>query len=89
MPGVHSIITAKDIPGNNNFTPPSALTAEVEKLFVGVNDEILFYGQPAGIVLADTMALANLAASKIKITYIVEATGYYYYIHLNVFWSFS
>ena len=37
---------------------------------MGQNSEILFYGQPAGVILADTFALANSAASKVKITYV-------------------
>lgn len=43
---------------------------EEEEIFVGQNSEILFNGQPAGIVLADTFALANLGASKVKIIYV-------------------
>lgn len=43
---------------------------EVEEIFVGQNSEILFYGQPAGVILADTMRLANLAATKVQIIYV-------------------
>lgn len=31
---------------------------------------ILFNGQPAGVILADTFALANSAATKVKIIYV-------------------
>lgn len=47
---------------------------QAEQLFVGLDSDILFNGQPAGVVLAETHALAILAAQKIRITYI-EDTG--------------
>lgn len=43
-----------------------------EELFVGVDSEVKFFGQPAGIVLADSLALANSAAKLVKLTYIDE-----------------
>lgn len=43
-----------------------------EELFVGVDSSIKFFGQPAGILLADTLALANVAAKLVKITYVEE-----------------
>jgi len=79
IPGVRFFFSAKDIPGKNNFCPmvqgilPGIV--EEEEIFVGQNSEILFYGQPAGLILADTLRLANLAASKVKIVYMEESSG--------------
>lgn len=43
---------------------------EEEPIFVGHKCEVLFYGQPAGMILAKSFALANLAVKKVKISYI-------------------
>lgn len=69
IPGVRHFFAAKDIPGLNRFTPPSIFTTEDEPIFVAENAEIQFYDQPVGIILADTMELANLAVGKVKIMY--------------------
>lgn len=45
------------------------MAEQAEEIFVGHDSEILFHGQPAGIILADTFALANYAATKVKIIY--------------------
>lgn len=68
IPGVHYFYSAKDIPGKNSFTPRSLFTTEDETIFVG-DGEILYYDQPVGIILADTMVLANYAAKRVKIMY--------------------
>lgn len=75
MSGVHAFYSAKDIPGQNNFAAPLMFMGDVEEIFVGVDSEIKFFGQPAGIVLAETMALANYAATKVKITYMDVIKG--------------
>ncbi len=76
MPGVRYFFSAKDIPGKNNFCPTMLLgIVEVEEIFVGQNSEILFYGQPAGVILADTLRLANLAATKVEIIYVEKGKG--------------
>lgn len=67
--GVHYFFSAKDIPGKNSFTPTSYLTTEPEEIFVGTGD-ILFYDQPVGIILADSLELANYAATKVRIMYV-------------------
>lgn len=41
-----------------------------EEIFVGENSEILFNGQPAGVIVAETMELALYAANQVRITYI-------------------
>lgn len=43
-----------------------------EELFVGIDSSIKFFGQPAGIVLAESLSLANIAAKLVKITYVEE-----------------
>ncbi|KAJ6644052.1 Xanthine dehydrogenase [Pseudolycoriella hygida] len=70
IPGVRYFFSAKDIPGKNNFSPKLFGIVEEEEIFVGQESDILFYGQPAGVILADTMTLANSAAMKVKITYV-------------------
>lgn len=67
-----AFFSAKDIPGKNAFTSPNygllGFDAE-EELFVGVESRVQFNGQPCGIIVANRMDLAYLAASKVKITY--------------------
>lgn len=72
IPGVHSFYTAKDIPGRNSFIPsrhalPGFL--EDESIFIDLNEKILYNGQPCGMIVANSMDLANYAASQVKITY--------------------
>lgn len=38
-------------------------------MFVGMDSRILYNGQPCGMILANSMALANYAATQVKITY--------------------
>lgn len=62
--------SAKDIPGKNSFIPlRNPFFFEDEEIFVGVNSTILYHGQPCGVILANSMALANYAATRVKITY--------------------
>lgn len=72
IPGVFAFYSAKDIPGQNDFAPPLMLMGAPEELFVGVDSSIKFFGQPVGILLADSLALANIAAKLVKITYVEE-----------------
>ncbi|KAG4066736.1 hypothetical protein HA402_012803 [Bradysia odoriphaga] len=72
MTGVEAFFSAKDIPGENDFAPIGAseiVTAYKEPIFVDVNSEIEFHGQPCGIIVAKTMNLANLAAKEVEIVY--------------------
>lgn len=67
---MHSFYSAKDIPGKNSFTRnalPGMLEDEV--IFVEIGSTIQFNGQPCGMIVANSMALANYAASQVKITY--------------------
>lgn len=70
MPGVHAFYSAKDIPGTNSFAPTFFLFGEPEEIFVGPNSEVKFYGQPIGVIVAETMDLANLAATQVRVTYV-------------------
>ncbi len=59
MPGVVRIITAKDIPGENEIggiVPDEPLLAK---------DEVHFEGMPVALVIAETAAIARKAAKKI------------------------
>lgn len=51
-------------------------TTVPEQIFLGLNDEVLFNGQPVGVILADSMALANKAAAKVDITYFGRNAAY-------------
>lgn len=67
---MHAFYSAKDIPGENTFGAPLPFLENIEEIFVGVDSEIKYFGQPIGIVLAETMALANYAATKVQIIYV-------------------
>lgn len=42
---------------------------ENEVIFVPIDSEVEYYGQPCGMIVAKTMALAHSAATKVEITY--------------------
>lgn len=64
--GVIAFFTAKDIPGENSFTPSGPqLTFEV-LLSNGVIDH---YHQPIAIIVAETRRIADRAAEMVKVTY--------------------
>lgn len=70
QPGVVAFFGAKDIPGENSFIQvKTALITESEKIFVELDGEVLFYGQPCGVIVAKTLALANSAAASVEIVY--------------------
>lgn len=56
-----------------------------EEIFIGENSEIHFNGQPAGLILADTFALANSAASKVKLTYVENGKVFFFLFSGAVF----
>lgn len=66
--GVYKYITASDIPpqGQNNFMPLSVYST-VEEIFS--SGQILYAGQPIGLIVADDPQTAETAASMVKVTY--------------------
>ncbi|XP_049545874.1 xanthine dehydrogenase-like isoform X1 [Anopheles darlingi] len=66
-PGVVAFYSAKDIPGTNNFMPANLGNQEVEEIFC--SGEVLFHGQPVGVIVADTFEKANHAATLVSIIY--------------------
>lgn len=68
MKGVHHFFSAKDIPGVNSFmTKKLMMVFEDEEIFCA--ETVKYNGQPAGIILAETMEIANHAANYVKIVY--------------------
>uniref|UniRef100_A0A182K1U4 FAD-binding PCMH-type domain-containing protein n=1 Tax=Anopheles christyi TaxID=43041 RepID=A0A182K1U4_9DIPT len=66
-PGVVAFYSAKDIPGTNNFMPASLGNQEVEEIFC--SGEVLYHGQPVGVIVAETFNQANHAATLVNILY--------------------
>ncbi|XP_046687709.1 xanthine dehydrogenase-like isoform X2 [Homalodisca vitripennis] len=67
IPGVVAFFSAKDIPGENTFTPSQDLIPDKEKLFV--DKDILFAGHQVGVLVAKTQELADFAAEHVIIRY--------------------
>ncbi|KDR17215.1 hypothetical protein L798_08320, partial [Zootermopsis nevadensis] len=68
MPGVVAFLSAKDIPGENSFIPLGLISLfEDEELFC--SGDIKYAGQPLGLVLAESQALAHKAALKVQVEY--------------------
>lgn len=68
--GVVAFYSAKDIPGKN------LCVAAANKMFILTDDELLFAeedvayaGQPVGVIVAETQALANEVAKLVEIKY--------------------
>jgi xanthine dehydrogenase molybdopterin binding subunit/xanthine dehydrogenase small subunit len=62
MPGVHLVLTAADIPGDNNVGP----IRHDEPLLPA--SEVMFMGQPIAVVVADTVLQAQRAAAAVVVT---------------------
>lgn len=45
------------------------LVVEKEPIFLAIDAQVQFYGQPCGLIVARTMAIAHSAAAKVEITY--------------------
>nr|QPF77598.1 aldehyde oxidase 1 [Galleria mellonella] len=69
MPGVIAFYSAKDIPGKNSFCPPIYPPLVIEDEEILCDKEVKFYGQPAGIIVAQRDKIANKAALLVKINY--------------------
>jgi xanthine dehydrogenase large subunit len=63
MPGVHTVLTAGDVPGENDTGP----ILHDEPLIPP--DTVLFYGQALAWVVADDEASAQAAAKRVSVTY--------------------
>lgn len=70
MKGVVAFFTAKDVPGKNLCISASS------QLMMLINDELLFAekdvlyaGQPVGVIVAETHNLANEAANLVEVKY--------------------
>ncbi|XP_028415709.1 xanthine dehydrogenase-like [Dendronephthya gigantea] len=66
MPGVLKFITAKDIPGENNFVGAFNFDTK-ETIFC--DEDVGYAGQGVGVIIAVSQSLADEAAEKVKITY--------------------
>lgn len=68
IPGVIAFFSSKDIPGRNSFTPSEVpwMGAD-EEIFASKN--ILYYGQPVGVVAAITRRAAEAAAELVRVKY--------------------
>lgn len=72
IPGVVAFYSAKDIPGSNSFIvvfPGVPEITQTEMIFVEIDAEVAFNGQPCGVIVAETMALAISAAAHVEILY--------------------
>ncbi|XP_075976602.1 uncharacterized protein LOC142976904 isoform X2 [Anticarsia gemmatalis] len=68
IPGVIDFLSAKDIPGKNTFTPTNVpWMGEDEEIFV--TSSILHYGQPLGVIVANSRRLALEAAKLVRVKY--------------------
>ncbi|KAJ8719393.1 hypothetical protein PYW08_011568 [Mythimna loreyi] len=68
VPGAIAFFSAKDIPGKNSFTTTEVPWIEAdEEIFASRN--ILYYGQPVGVVAAITKRAAEAAAELVKVKY--------------------
>lgn len=72
MPGVRAFFSAKDIPGKNNFVPIGynlLLFGEEEPIFLRLESEVQYFGQPVGVIVARTMDIANAATKLVDVQY--------------------
>lgn len=63
LPGVHAVVTAKDVPGRNAY----GLRAIDQPAICG--DRVRLIGDPVAAVAAETPAIAEAALALIKVTY--------------------
>ncbi|NMA23807.1 MAG: molybdopterin-dependent oxidoreductase, partial [Spirochaetales bacterium] len=62
-PGVHVVVTAKDVPGHNGY----GIALDDQPVFV--TDKVRFVGDAIAGVVAETREIAEAAANKIKVKY--------------------
>ncbi|XP_064601061.1 xanthine dehydrogenase-like [Liolophura sinensis] len=64
MSGVVKFLSAPDVPGTNNCFPGSAAG---EELFC--SNQVLYAGQPVGLIVAESQQIADAAAKMVKVYY--------------------
>ncbi|XP_055607910.1 xanthine dehydrogenase/oxidase-like [Uranotaenia lowii] len=74
--GVVAFYSAKNIPGINNFMPIDLGTSNVEEIFC--SGEVAYYGQPVGVIVAESFEIANQATKLVKICYERTSLEYVY-----------
>ncbi|XP_072940393.1 xanthine dehydrogenase-like [Epargyreus clarus] len=67
-PGVIAFYSAKDIPGDNTFTPANMSLLEFDEEIL-CSKEVKYNGQPVGIIVANREKVANKAAKLVKVKY--------------------
>lgn len=76
--GVYKFFTAEDIPGENNFMPiRKSFAFNFTKEEIICSGEVLYHGQPVGIIVADTFELANYAAEIVNVEYEISKDPIY------------
>ncbi|CAB3359533.1 Hypothetical predicted protein [Cloeon dipterum] len=65
--GVVAFFQASDVPGSNNFAPPSMFFPEVEEVFC--SGKVEYAGQVVGLIVATSRTTAILGAGLVSITY--------------------
>ncbi|XP_013165309.1 PREDICTED: xanthine dehydrogenase/oxidase-like [Papilio xuthus] len=68
LSGVLAFLSAKDIPGSNNFVPLNIESGLVPEEILCERD-VKYYNQPIGIIIAETEKIANRAALIVKAKY--------------------
>jgi xanthine dehydrogenase molybdopterin-binding subunit B len=66
MPGVHAVLLAEDIPGQNDV---GAIRKDEVLL---AKDDVFFHGQMVAVVVADTVEQALLEAARVEVDYAPE-----------------
>ncbi|XP_018404573.1 PREDICTED: xanthine dehydrogenase/oxidase-like [Cyphomyrmex costatus] len=73
MKGVVDFFSADDVPGKNLcISAASKLTSLPEDELLFAEKDVLYAGQPVGVIVAETQNLANEAADLVQITYSAE-----------------
>ncbi|MCR4433275.1 MAG: xanthine dehydrogenase family protein molybdopterin-binding subunit [Caldiserica bacterium] len=73
LPGVHAVITHKDVPKNNlraRFGQGTEIGAQFEGLYrVLAEGEVRYYGEPIALIAAETSEIAEKACELIEVQY--------------------